>query len=268
MLTKLFITSGFILFSISFANSQEVVTKVLRKGEKPVIMSKPSPNKKQDYTINQFTGRWQETMRYDRKTNKPVNFTDTIFFNFTGTNDVFTQDGVSMSLKGKASVERGNELIAAADVYDIKSLTHGEVLLDDREKYIHSLSRKQKFWSETLPTNSVTAEKYTTPINVKSSDLVGNWMVYRRDADPGETAAHAYLIKALNITSAEGQKASGNVTYYYSDRTDSIPCSIGLDEGKITISTEKYSWHLNVYKANGNEFVFGTPLLMYYCKQF
>lgn len=266
MFIKLFLSTA-VLISVNISViAQQKVTKVVRKGEKPVIITKPSANDKSTFTINQFTGRWQEISRRDRQTNAPVNFTDTLFYHFTGTNDVFTRDGVTMSMRGKASIEPGNELVAAADVFTIRSVNRQEAVLDDRDKYIHTLIKKKSFWYETLPSNSVTPEKFTTPINAKSSDLIGNWMVYRRDAAPGAIASDEYLVKVMNITRAVGDNAYGNLTFFHSDRTDSMSCTITLSGQKLNIVTDKHSWQLSVYKANGSELVFGNPTLMYYCK--
>ena len=256
-----------ILITSMYATAQEEVRKVVRKGVNPVIITKTTSGDRTAYSLNQFKGRWQEVSRMDRQTKNRVEFTDTMFYHFTGTNDVYTKDGVTMSMRGKASIEPGNELIAAADVFDIRSVSQKEIVLDDREKYIHKFTRKRKFWYETLPSNSVTPEKFTIPINAKSSDLVGNWMVYRRDAEPG-AANEGYLLRSLNISRAEGSNAYGNVTFFHTDRTDSAACTLTLVGENLHIITNKHSWNFDVYKANGNELVFGTSLIKYYCKQF
>ena len=265
MLPGNFITPALFMLMFLNANSQEVVTKVIRKGVNPVILTKTPGKDRSTYTLNQFKGRWQEVSRMDRQSNSKVEFTDTLFFRFTGIDDVFTKDGVAMSMQGKASIEPGNELVVAADVFDIRSLNNQTAVLDDREKYIHTLSRKRKFWYETLPSNSVTPEKFITPIHARSADLVGNWMVYRRDAEPG-VANDRFLIKALNIVRVEGDNAYGSLTFFHIDKTDSAQCTITLSNEQINISSAKHSWQFNVYKANGSELVFGNGGLMYYSK--
>ena len=266
MLHKILLSLAAIILSFT-AIAQEVVTKVIRKGVKPVIITKTTPNTKAIYNISQFKGRWQEISRRDRKSNSAVDFTDTLFYRFTGTNDVYTRDGVNMSIRGKASVEPGNELIAAADVFDIRSVTNQEAVLDDRDKYIHTLTKVKRFWYETLPTKAITPEKFTSPISIRASDLIGNWMVYRRDADPG-VAHDEYLLKAINMTRVDGNTSSGSITFFHADRTDSLKGTITVSAEKIHIATDKYSWQFNVYKATGSELVFGNSTLMYYCKPF
>lgn len=263
------LTFFFLLLNISVCTlSQEVVTKVVTKGTHPVIIDKNSPDARGNYTINQLTGKWQETSRRKRNNNSPEDFTDTLFYDFSGTNDVFTKDGVNMSLKGKASIGAGNELVAAADVYQIRSISNDQVVLDDREKYIHTFSRKQIFWYETFPTQTVVQASFTSPIKARSADLIGNWMVYRRDAEPGELANTSYLIKALNISRANGENLYGPVTFFHADKTDSLPGVLTIAGEKLNITTDTHSWQFNVYKANGTELVFGNSSIKYYCKQF
>jgi hypothetical protein len=237
----------------------------VRKGETPVIVNKTAAKDKSTHTISEFLGRWQEVSRRDRQSNKPVDFTDTLYYHFTGNNNVFTRDGVNMSLRGKASIEPGNELLAAADVFDIKSLNQHMTILDDREKYIHILMRKNQFWYETFPTTSITQEKYTVPVSASARDLIGNWMVYRRDAEPGSTSGDN-LIRTMNLSGADGNIAYGSLTSFHADKTDSLSCTVTLDGQHINIVTKKYAWNLTVYKADGRELVFGNENLKYFCK--
>src|SRR5687768_14936813 len=92
----------FILSAFSYSLTAQKVKKVSRKGETPVTIKKESPTS--TFSIEQFSGKWQEVSRRDRNTNRSVAFNDTLFYNFSGEN-VFSRDGVNMSLRGKASVE-------------------------------------------------------------------------------------------------------------------------------------------------------------------
>ncbi|MDQ6756701.1 MAG: hypothetical protein M3004_07175 [Bacteroidota bacterium] len=239
--------------------------KVKRKGVQPIDVTKnPSPNTS-IYSLNQFNGKWQEVSRTDRNTNTAVAFNDTLFYIFSGEN-VFSRDGVNMSLRGEAFIDPGNVLVAAADVFTIKSLTNNQAVLDDGDQYLHTLVRKKSFWYETLPTNYVEPEKYTNPIAINSSALIGKWKVYRRDAKPGKEN-NRILIRILNITTTQGDNiAKGEVTFYLTEKLQTQPCTVTLNGTKMHIVTANDSWSMNVYKADGKDFVFGDNGLMYYCK--
>lgn len=245
------------------ATSQRVM-KVKRKGVEPIVITKAP--EKPDYSLDQFKGRWQEISRKDLKTNTAVQFKDTLSYLFSGDNQVYNRDGVNMSLIGEADIDPGNVLTAAADVFTIRSFNGRQMVLDDGE-YIHTLIRKDRFWNETLPTNSIIPEKYTTPVSVTSSALFGKWKVYRRDAKPG-TKSGDLLIRMLNITSSPDEHtAGGEIIFYQSNKFTTLPCTITLSGEKMHISTQSHTWNSNVYKADGKYLVFGDPSLMYYCKR-
>ena len=107
----------------AFLTSSAQARKVARKGVQPVTIKKTAPTS--TYTIEQFAGKWQEVARYNRSNNTRVSFLDSLFYTFSGDN-VSSRDGVTMSMKGKASVEPVNQLMAAADVYDIWSLKNDQ----------------------------------------------------------------------------------------------------------------------------------------------
>ncbi len=172
-----------------------------------------------------------------------------------------------MSLKGKASLQNSNSLMAAADVYTIKSLNNNEAVFDDGDKYIHTLIRKNFFWYETLPKSAEVAEKYYEPIPINLSAIQGKWQVYRRDAKPGSLASDDFLIKMINVISAkDGQTASGEITFYLAGKLETLPCTITIVKEQINITSDKHTWEMNTYKADGNEFIFGETGLMYYSK--
>jgi hypothetical protein len=201
------------------------------------------------------------------KTNSSISFKDTLFYNFLKTGKVYSRDGVNMSLMGEAAIEPGNVLVAAADVFNIRSMNNNQVVLDDGD-YLHTLVRKKEFWSETLPSNFIEAEKFTTPVSVSASTLLGKWKIYRRDAKPGDKN-NRVLIRILNVTKATSNNtATGELMFYSSEKLETLPCNITLNGEKIHIATSKDSWNMNVYKADGNNLVFGNTSLMYYCKPF
>jgi hypothetical protein len=257
-------TSFLLLFLTAMAfSAQSQQLKVKRKGVTPLDVTKSTPANTSTYTLNQFNGKWQEVIRTDKK-NSSVAFTDTLFYNFSGEN-VFSRDGVNMSMKGEAAIEPGNVLVAAADVFTIRSMNNNKVVLDDGE-YLHTLVRKKEFWYETLPTNYVEPEKFTTSVSVNASALTGKWKVYRREAKPG-TENHRILLRILNITEVkDDHTATGELTFYQTEKLETLPCTISLNDGRMRIATSKDSWTMNVYKADGKNLIFGDAGLMYYCK--
>ena len=247
---------------ISFcAESQQL--KVKRKGVTPLDVTKKTLSNVPAYSLSQFAGRWQEVSRTDTK-NSSVAFKDTLFYNFSG-EKVFSRDGVNMSMTGEAAIDPGNVLVAAADVFTIRSMNNNQVVLDDGD-YLHTLIRKKEFWHETLPTNYIAPEKFTTPVAVKASALLGKWKVYRREAKPG-SKNNKVLIRIFNVTQIkDDHTAAGDLTFYQTEKLETLPFNIILNGEKIYIATAKDSWNYNVYKADGKELIFGDSSLMYYCK--
>jgi hypothetical protein len=167
-------------------------------------------------------------------------------------------------MKGEAAIDPGNVLIAAADVFTIRSMNNGQVVLDDGE-FIHTLVRKKAFWYENLPSNEVKEEKFTTPLNVSASALTGRWKVYRRAAQPG--SSDKVLIRILDIQSVKSENtATGEITFYKTEKLETLPCTITIEGRNVRITTEKNSRNVNVYKADGKDLVFGDQSLLYYCK--
>ena len=261
MVLKTLSAIAFLITLTLSAEAQKV--KVKRKGVIPLDVTKNPPPTGSAYSLQQFTGKWQEVNRTDTK-NNAVDFKDTLFYNFSDKGEVFSRDGVNMSLMGEAAIDPGNVLIAAADVFNIRSMNNNQVVLDDGE-YLHTLVRKKGFWYETLPTTAVMPERFIVTMPVKASALAGKWKVYRRAAKPG--TIDKTLIRILNVQEIKDDKtATGEIMFYKTEKLETLPCTITLDGERIRITTEKNTWTGNVYKADGKELVFGDDSLMYYCK--
>lgn len=261
-MTLKFLLSLCVLVSMIFTSEAQKM-KVKRKGVTPLDVTKKPPANSSIYSLNQFTGKWQEVSRTDSRNNS-IGFKDTLFYNFSDKGEVFSRDGVNMSLMGEAAIDPGNVLVAAADVFTIRSMNNNRVVLDDGE-FLHTLVKKNGFWYETLPTNAVVPEKFMHPISVSASALAGKWKVYRRAAQPGTT--DKVLIRILNVQDIKNSNtATGEIMFYKFEKLETLPCTITLDGERMHISTEKNTWNVNVYKADGKDLVFGDASLMYYCK--
>jgi len=261
MLLKYFLSIIVLLTITKFAEAQK--KKVIPKGMPPRIIKKTAATKSK-YSLEQFNGKWQEVKRTGKRSNSSLAFKDTLFYNFLGNGEVYSRDGVNMSMKGEAAIEPDNVLVAAADVFTIRSMNNNQLVLDDGE-YIHTLERRKNFWYETLPATAVNQEKFITPVKINASALAGEWRVYRREAKPG--TAETVLLRFLNIQNIKDDKnATGKVTFYTTGKTETLHATFMLDGENLQISTEKNTWNMMVYQADDNDLVFGDASLRYYCK--
>ena len=245
--------------------------RVKRKGTEPIDISKqkrPGANVK-TFTIAQLAGKWQEIAR-DSKTNITISFTDTIFLNFIDSNTVFTKQGNETSMKGEAAIDaNSNELIAAADVYTIVSVTDSVLVLDNQEKILHTLKKTGQFFYETFGKKKTVSINYKEPISVKLADIKGKWVVYKREAKPGTVNPPSSIINYVNIINVTGENTgTGEITFYQSEKSELLPCSIKLTNAGFDLRADKYNWKLFVYKLDKNELVFGeTDVLLYFAKR-
>jgi hypothetical protein len=248
--------------------------RVKRKGTTPIDVSK---NKRQgsdgkplvEFTVEQLTGKWQE-IRRTYKNNSPENFTDTNYLNFTTPGKVTTRTGNNQaSMVGDASIEPGNTLLAAADVYTILSINDSVLVLDDQEYLIHTLKKTNEFWYETLGNLSVKQNVYKEPLSISIADIMGKWGVYKREAKPGAIHPPTNIIRYLKITEKTTEStAKGEITFYQSEQSKVLPCTIKTTNAGIDITAGAFNWNLFVYKADGKEFIFGdTDVMVYFAKQ-
>jgi hypothetical protein len=258
------IVTLFIAFSTVAQNR-----RVQRKGVTPVNTGSQGQAKfTYSYQLEQFKGKWQEIKR-TYKNNNPAVINDTIFLYFKEENKVETKDGTKTYIKGEAAIEApGNVLVAAADLYTIISISNEMMVLDDGDEFIHTFKKVNLFWSETLGKDPVQSETFENPIQPVMLNLMGNWGVYRRQAAPGAIEAKTMLIKNLKITSSASEhEATGEVTFYNKEKSETAPCKIKVIGNTIEISTIANQWNFPVYKAEAKELVFGTKeKLLYFAK--
>ncbi len=245
--------------------------RVKRKGTEPIDISKqkrPGANSK-TFTIAQLAGKWQEISR-DSKTNITLSFTDTIFLNFVDGNTVITKQGNETTMKGEATIDAtNNELVAAADVYTIVSVTDSLLVLDNQENILHTLKKTDQFLYETFGKKKTVSANYKEPISVIMADLKGKWVVYKREAKPGTVNPPSTIINYVNILNITDENtATGEITFYQSEKSEMLPCTIKVTNAGFNIRAEKYNWNLFVYKLDQHELVFGeTDVLLYFAKR-
>ncbi len=82
---------------------------------------------------------------------------------------------------------------------------------------------------------------------------------------PGTT--DKVLIRILDVKEIKNDNlAQGEITFYKTEKLETMPATITLDGEKLRIATNKNTWNMIVYKADGKDLVFGDSSLMYYCK--
>jgi len=265
-------SARFFLFLILLCSfGKQSIAQVRRKGVTPLQRgSRPSnPNKKADFSVDQFRGKWQEYERVDRDSNLVVPFTDSIQLAFGDSSQVRTRISVSnaVSMNGLAEIDDDNNLTVASDEYTVKSFAKNEMVLDDNEKYIHRLRRVDMFWYESLGKLSVKQDDYSNSVSVPIKSVMGKWSVYRREAKPGAINNNMQLIKYLNIlTKTNDSTATGDITFYQGQSAQQLPCTVSLSGGNIKITAGQNSWNYLVKQADGINFIFGNDGILYFSK--
>ena len=251
-----------ILLFLAIGTNTVISQRVVRKGVNPVEVKKANPAA--FYNIAQLNGKWQEVLRTNPGSVIAINFSDTLLLNFNK-NKVEVRDGVSMNMKGEASIEPPHTLNAAGDVYTIKSISGNTMLLDDGE-FVHRMQKTPRFYYEILGKDSILIERYETPAIVDLKHLPGKWVVYRRQAVPGKVSDEN-LLKSIQVHPFNaGDIIKGEVVIYNADITLPLPATFYFNNGVMKIVTNRLSWDFNTYKANGKEFIFGDSQLVYFTK--
>lgn len=261
--------SGLLLFLLAALPCFLFSQRVGRKGVLPVNTTNSKKTQTFDFSLVQLQGRWQEYKR-STKEKKDVPISDTIYLHFTNTNQVETRDGTKNIMRGEALIdEPGNILLAAADIYTIKSVTKNELILLDDDGTVHSFIKKEIFWRETLGKNTVTDSVFENPISPDLAVLDGsNWTVYRRRSEPSATNNELVLIRYIKSVKYTGNNtATAELTFYLKDKTEVKTCTISVANNQIEIKSDNHSWLLFIYKLEKDEWIFGNhKTLLYFAK--
>ncbi|CAN5764381.1 hypothetical protein BH11BAC4_BH11BAC4_12350 [soil metagenome] len=256
------------MLALATSSLDTIAQKVKRKGVTPATIPKKQPAA--TYSIGQLSGKWQEMKRSatDRKT--AVNFSDTLLMSFTGST-VELKDATSMrmTMKGVAEIEAPNALIVAGDTYSIRSLYKDVLVIDDGE-FIREFRKKEQFYYETVGKIKVERDSFVIVRSVLMKDLMGKWIVYRRQAVPGFLKPATAILKSFSVNSMNTDgSAVGEVVFYTADISQALSCRFIMEEGNLQIVTDKPFWKLSTYKATKDEFVFGDVAgLLYYSKRY
>ncbi len=245
-----------------------VAQRPIRKGTTPLMKKSKNAQQVAAFTLEQLTGKWQESVRTGRDTKNSVGIKDTLYLNFFEKNKVIAREGNNPVAKGAAEIDADNTLTAAADEYTIISVNDKEMVLDDNDKYLHTFLKKDAFWFESAGKDSVRQETVASVVEIKPENIMGKWMVYKRNAKPGAVKSNVPIIRYLKVISKTDETtAAGFITFYKEDTTQELACKITFYKTGIMVDAEKNNWYLPVYKADGKELIFGNiELMLYYCK--
>lgn len=256
-----------LLFAISvIVFTSGIAQKVKRKGVQPLKLKKTSVQQTPKYTLAQVAGKWEETTRTNHGGNSPVSFIDTLQISIKN-DSAIVRDGVHLTVVGNVYLDPPNSAKLAGDIYTIEKLNNDEFVLDDGV-YVHYLKKTNKFYYESFEQMTIKPETFETPIEPDPLKLQSRWTVYRRDALPG--TAHDYdLIRFIDFKQTEADGSySGEVGYFSKEGSVSAPCKILFKNNEMQIITEKNAWVVSVYKADGNEFIFGNKNdVLYFTKK-
>ena len=250
--TTAFFTLIVILFALS-ASAQKVIRKGMPPISKTVVRTEGSPM----YDIRKLNGKWQEIARRTSK-NENLPFTDTLLF-VINNNKGFIKDATSMNMtmKGDVSIEGPSTLLIGSDAFNILR-QQGNLLFLNDDNFIRTMKRVPRFYYETVGKDSIKLPEYQTAITADMNNIMGKWLVYRRQAEPGFITGSTELIKYITVRSGSGMQGSGEITVYNGENiSETYPAEFMLSPGRMTVTSKKGTMSFNTYKANGKELVFG-----------
>lgn len=259
----------FLLIILIFAFSNSVTAQqVIRKGVTPKDKPAPPGNETPNYNQSQLQGRWQEINREDL-TGNVVEFKDTLLLHFKA-NKVQSKDATSMRITMDYEYEifAPDILSIGTDEYEIRSLNIDQMILTD-EHFKRVFKKKEIYYYETVGRDSIKQEDPSVPIHANTALLKGKWEVYRTFAKPGSVGPETILIKKMEFYSlADSVNAKGSITYSMRGSAEYQPADFDLTGTSIRIKTKTQNIRFNVFKADGNEFIFGENAeLVFYARK-
>ena len=225
------------------------------------------PVKVSQYKMAQFDGRWQEISRINSKTKEAVSFSDTIYIRFYDSTKADTKEGNSVVITGSASIDRNDDITTSARDFHIVSVAANEIVLDDMDGFVHSFIRKDIFSYElAVPSAAGVLDPEKIVIEITEANLIKNWFVYRRGANPGFIKSETPVIKGLVIKEKVSETVyMGDIEFSVRGVAVTKACVLTFKHYNLTITTEANSWTGDVYKADGQELIYGKKgELVYY----
>lgn len=223
------------------------------------------------YKLSQFEGRWQEVSRQTSKDKSEMKVTDTIYFRFLPNGTVETTEGKSVTVTGGSSIDPGDYLNTSVNEYKVVSLSENSMTLDDQVGTLHQFERRSSFAFENPATiNYTIGDTSAGKVEVNAANMLRNWFVYRRGANPGAIASTTPVIRNLKLTD-EGKDGSFNgvIEFATSGKVSTEPCTFKVVGGDVAIRSTTQTWNTKIYKADGKELMIGKKgELVYYLKPY
>lgn len=224
---------------------------------------------KAKYSIDQFTGRWQEISRMKSGSKDRVEVVDTIYLHFYDNGTADTKEGDYGVMNGTTEVFTDNYLTTSAVDFRIVRVSSNVIVLDDLTGYLHTLKRVNKFsYEDVPPLPPPVLDTSANSIDLGGSSVMKNWFAYRRAANPGSVDPQTPLLRYVRIKEkSSNNNYKGEVEFAKEGMAYVQPATISFNDRNITIETEGNSWTMRVYKANGKEMIIGKRgVLVYYFK--
>jgi hypothetical protein len=222
------------------------------------------------YKIAQFDGRWQEVSRQGSKDKQPVSVTDTMYLNFLSNGTVEVTEGKSATITGGTTIEPGDYLNTSVNDYKIISISSNEMVLDDLNGSLRRFEKRQAFAFENPATyNHTIGDTSAGKIEITAANMIRNWFVYRRGANPGAVANSTPVIRNLKLSKEQGGVYNGEIEFAISGKVITEPCTFSVSGNDVTIKATTQNWNTKIYKADGKEMMLGKKgELVYYLKPF
>lgn len=242
--------------------------RVIRKGTTPIKMKKTSAPRKSNFAMEQVQGKWQEYGRVDIATHKKLAYTDTLMLVIVK-DKVEVKEGMSMDMKGDADIEGGSILTVAEDSYSIVSIAGTQMILKDWD-VLKTMRRVKFFYLETVGKDSIKQTDNNIPKNILLADIMGKWMVYKKEAKPGVINDETELVYSLAVLKDSTQNiATGEIVMNINNMQQKFACIFILKDSTMQVLANNKTWSFNTYRADKSEFVFGKQNeVKHYAKRF
>ena len=243
---------------------------VKRKGTTPIRRYSTAPAGKINFTLSQVQGKWQEYKREDIYTHKKLAYTDTLMFSIVN-NKAEVKEGTSMTMnmKGEASIEAGNSLAVAGDIYPIISIMGRQMIIKD-DSVLKTMKQVKKFYLETVGKDSVNITENKTPRNILLTSIMGKWSVYKKEAKVDILNDNTPLVYSIALLKDSTENiATGEIVLVVNNIQKKFDAVYILNGSTIEVLTDNRRLIFNTYKATADEFIFGKPNeVLHYAKRF
>lgn len=246
----LYAIGGFLFCQPAFAQ------RVLRKGTTPIEINRNKTISKGAFTLEQVQGNWLEVKRVSIDSKERAAYTDSLMLNITDAK-AEVREGMSMNMKGTASIESGRALSVAGDVYSIVTLSQDQMVISDGDFY-KTLQLVEAFNVETVG-NVAPKPAELSPVKIAFTNIMGKWDVYKKQAKPGFIKPDMYLVSSMNITkNANPTLATGEIVLSQNNQDQKYPCSFILQGDTLQVLANNMEFNFYTYPSGKNEIIFGN----------